>query len=214
MGEVYELPTAGITVTADGKPIVTTPLGNAGYGPFSPYTNVRSSVPTEKAPEPPAPYDVSTSNLAGFLGALGGGVGAGISGGSRAGYQSLTSGMSGWAANAAAKGAGPLFGGLLGPITGGAVQLLLSTVFGLNKPQAIEHEEPIPVKITNVVEFMRMFILPQSAYFSPTGLNTNPLQLAQANTFNFNNPGPKTAGRVVGAITDGTLANQLGREFS
>ena len=160
----------------------------------------------------PKPYDPRKSNRYAFIAALGNAGAAGISGGWDAFEQQLTGGLASAGANAVAKAAGPISGALLGPIAGGVIQLLLGSIFG--KPKAIEHPEPTPVKITNVVDFIRMFTLPQSAFFSPTGNGTNPLQLSQTNNFNFNNPGPKTAGRVANIITDGTLANQLDREFA
>ena len=123
--------------------------------------------------------------------------------------------LAGGLANTLTQGiTGGLGGGLAatlgGPILGGLISWGISAAFGLNKPRPVEWDEPKPVIITNVLDFIKLFTLPSSAYFVPTGGNTSAVNLAQQNTINISG-GPRTGSRVIDALTSPQLAQQARR---
>ena len=127
--------------------------------------------------------------------------------------QQLASGLIGMAKNFA----GGIFGGgILGAIGGSLVGGLLgwgiSALFGLNKPRAVEHETPKYQPVINSLDFIKMFTLPESAYFQPSGRNIGPVQMSQNNTINITG-GAKEATRLQRALTDPALLDQLQRGF-
>jgi hypothetical protein len=128
--------------------------------------------------------------------------------------KSLAGGLVGMAGNLGRN----LFGGgiageLGGSLLAGLVGWGVSALFGLNKPRAIEHEKPGRTPIMNTLDFIKMFSLPSSAYFQPTGRNTGPVQFYQNNTINVPG-GPKVATRLQNALTDPQLLDQLNRGFA
>jgi len=114
--------------------------------------------------------------------------------------------------------AGGIFGGGIlgsvgGALLGGGLGLLISAAFGLNKPRAVVHEKPDYEPVFNPLEMLKMFTLPSSAYFQPSGRNTGPVQFNQSNTINVTG-GAKQATRLQQALTDPLLLDQLNRGFA
>lgn len=129
----------------------------------------------------------------------------------RAGKQQLVQGLTGTITQGLTAGMGPA-GALVGPLIGGLFGLGLTKLFGLDK-QAVDHPKPTPVRITNVLDFLRMFTLPTSAYFAASGKNIGPVQIHQQNQFHMTG-GPKIATRVLDALTGPGLAESLNAGFS
>ena len=105
---------------------------------------------------------------------------------------------------------GGIGGALAGALLGGVVGWGLSAVLGLNKPRAIEHDKPGRMPIMNALDMIKLFTLPGSGYFQPTGRNTGPVQFYQNNTIQVQG-GAKQATRLQSALTDPLLLRQLDR---
>ena len=102
-----------------------------------------------------------------------------------------------------------MLGGVGGALVGGLLGWGIASLFGLGN-KAVKYDKPIPTIVTNTGEFMKMYTLPSSRYFNPTGRSFAPSQFNQTNQFNITG-GPKTAQRVQQGLSDFALLQQFNR---
>lgn len=106
---------------------------------------------------------------------------------------------------------GGIAGGILGALGGGLAGLFLTKIFGLGKKKT-EYPEPVIQRIHNLLEFIKSYPLPGSAYFYPSSRSRTPAQFNQQITQNIT-AGPQVAKRVTSGIQSATFASQFERGF-
>lgn len=99
-----------------------------------------------------------------------------------------------------------IIGQIAGPLVGGVLGLGIAKLFGLGKVH--EREAPDVFRLVNSLDFIKMFSLPNSAYFAPTGNNRGPVNFNQTNNMNIGG-GAKVATRVQQALDPSQLSRQL-----
>lgn len=101
-------------------------------------------------------------------------------------------------------------GGILGALGGGLFGILASKIFKIGRKKK-EQKKPLIVEVANFPELVKMFTMPSSYYFHPTGMNRSG-SIIQNNSSVINvQASPKVADTVQRALTAPIFLSQRKR---